>query len=469
MCVAGVPDRTFKVRPVVVGYCMERHSVSVHWTPQPQAALVVAELVALLMSRSPWAVAMAQRMREVSATDFTAWLDQVVVLPDSQREASWTAAGFVGVQSFGKIIYQHPKGRFPMLVSDPQVAGELIVVLRVESVESMRMVWGGEVPSGALGSPFRSLRLAQGDNWAVEAAERHGWSEFSAPVVSRPVEVLLRHQDAFANRPRSGDPAHLFHDLRQRVERAVAELGQDEACSRFFAAERDYWQQRNRAGRIQGGRQDALGLGWANHDHHTYRSSRRWFSELIGVLELLGLQCRERFHAGAEAGWGAQVLEQPRTGIVVFADVDLTPDEVDGDLGHVQLAELPRLGTVGLWCALHGEAMLDAGMHHLECTFLHDELTAQLADLGVAMMKPFTDLPVLKQSFTQGERWPVSGRRLADLVQGGLLTEAQAEDFRQHGALGSHLENLQRWEGYKGFNQRGVSHIIAGTDPRKQQ
>lgn len=448
---------------------MEPHSLPVLWTPQPVAAQLVEQFVSSLMARSPWAVAMAQRMRQISATDFTAWLDQVVVAPDVSREATWSAAGFVGVQQAGtgRMHYQHPGGHFPMLVSDPQVpAAHLIMVVRVDSVESMRVVWGGEVAQGALGSPGRSIRLAQGDDWAIEAVERHGGID--VPAVNRPVEVLLRHQESLRNRPRSGAPAALFRDLRQRVHLAVADLGQDEACSRFFAAERDYWQQRNRAGRIQGGRQDALGLGWANHDHHTYRSSRRWFSELIGVLALLGLQVRERFHAGAEAGWGAQVLENPRTGIVVFADVDLTPEEIVGDLGQVQLPELSHLGTVGLWCALHGEAILDAGMHHLECTFLHDELTAQLRELGVPMMKPFTDLTVLKQAFTQGERWPVSARRLIDLVQRGALTHAQAEDFRQHGALGSHLENLERRDGYKGFNQRGVSHIIAETDPRTQ-
>jgi len=34
---------------------------------------------------------------------------------------------------------------------------------------------------------------------------------------------------------------------------------------------------------------------------------------------------------------------------------------------------------------------------------------------------------------------------------------------------GSHLENLQRKGGFKGFNQHAVSVIIAETDPRRQQ
>ena len=34
------------------------------------------------------------------------------------------------------------------------------------------------------------------------------------------------------------------------------------------------------------------------------------------------------------------------------------------------------------------------------------------------------------------------------------------------GAVGSHLENLERHDGYKGFNQHGVSDIIKRTDAR---
>ena len=34
------------------------------------------------------------------------------------------------------------------------------------------------------------------------------------------------------------------------------------------------------------------------------------------------------------------------------------------------------------------------------------------------------------------------------------------------GAVGSHLENLERNDGFKGFNQTGVTEIIKETDPR---
>jgi hypothetical protein len=248
---------------------------------------------------------------------------------------------------------------------------------------------------------------------------------------------------------------------------AADEIGTHWACDLFFAAEREYWQRRNRAGTVQYERQNRLGLGWANHDHHTYRSSRAAFPHLIAFLEQMGFHCRERFYAGREAGWGAQVIEQPNARVVIFADVDLSPEEVAGDFAHEQLRERDELGTVGLWCELHGEAFLEAGMHHLECQFDFDAAREQLAKHGVETMAPFTDFPHLRQAFTKGETWPIEPRRIERLLSAGRITTEQADRFRREGALGSHMEILERNDGYKGFNQTGISEIITRTDPRR--
>ena len=64
-------------------------------------------------------------------------------------------------------------------------------------------------------------------------------------------------------------------------------------------------------------------------------------------------------------------MEAPAVGIVVFADVDLKPGEIDIDFATQRLPALPELRTVGLWCALHGDSFLQAGMHHLEARFNH--------------------------------------------------------------------------------------------------
>ena len=163
------------------------------------------------------------------------------------------------------------------------------------------------------------------------------------------------------------------------------------------------------------------------------------------------------------------MLEQPVAGIIIFADVDLSPDELFEDFAHEGLAPREQLGTVGLWCALHGEAFLEAGMHHLECQFDFDPLKEQLeAKEAIKVMKPFTNFPYLRQAFTEGEIWPVRPERIDGCLMPGRITAEQATRFREKGAIGSHLENLERNQGFKGFNQTGVSEIIARTDPRSQ-
>ena len=138
------------------------------------------------------------------------------------------------------------------------------------------------------------------------------------------------------------------------------------------------------------------------------------------------------------------------------------------DFSHNPLPQRKELGTVGLWCALHGESFLQAGMHHLECQFDFDSLKQQMeSEGGIKVMKPFTDFPYLRQAFTEGERWQVDPARIERLLSAGQLTPDQAQKFREQGAIGSHLENLERNEGFKGFNQKGVSEIIARVDPRK--
>jgi len=331
--------------------------------------------------------------------------------------------------------------------------------------------------SGEPLTPLRRATAFRGDNTELIAVERHGYTGFSDPASDpRRSVVAARYLESFRRRRRDWPTdEQSFDHVRSLVDDAIedlaagarsAESGVHFACDLFFRAERDFWQRRNRAARWQKARQDSLGLGWANHDHHTYRCSRRAFTALIALLERLGFRCRERFYAGEEAGWGAQVLEQPVTGIVVFADVDLSPDEIAGDFAHTPLPERAALGTVGLWTALHGESILQAGMHHLECQFDHARLTADLEAAGHGVMAPFTDFAFLRQAFTEGETWPVAEKRIAALLRNGRITPAEAERFRSRGAVGSHLENLERNDGYKGFNQHGVSDIIKRTDAR---
>jgi hypothetical protein len=440
-----------------------------HWTPQPEAAGLV-ESALQEFRRVPWIIRLERRLREETGTRLVDWIDHLS-LPDTDGiSGRLSAAGFTALETNEGSIWRHPAGLFPTILLHAGQTRRLI--LKVESVPDLIMAHGLTGNAVIEGDPLADLRrarvAAEGDCecWVIE---RHGSRAFEPSLMDAPeCQAVVFHREAFLLRQRDWHAAAAgFEHARTLIAAAVTELGTPRACDLFFAAERAFWQSRNRAGQIQKARQDRLGLGWANHDHHTYRSSRECFAELIAVLELLGFACRERFYAGRTAGWGAQVLEQPDCGIVIFADVDLSPEEVAGDFAHEPLPPRDTLGTVGLWCRLHGEAFLQAGMHHLECQFDFDAAREQLKAAGVETMKPFTDMPHLRQAFTKGEIWPVDPRRIEAVLAEGQISAEDAERFRTAGALGSHLEILQRDEGYKGFNQSGIDEIILKTDPRQ--
>lgn len=440
------------------------------WTPQPAADRLVHGLLQTYLDHTPAAVDLARRMRDETGTRLLDWTDHLVLPSTSEIQQQLLASGFVlRPQPMARKCLVHEGGIFPRIVlsSEPQMA----LAFRVESVSDFAAANALELTvAQAPLSPYRRLLVSSTKDSTLWAIERHGYQGFAQPRWSdaKRLAMLCRLEQFRTRRRNFASDVEGFEHLMSMIRRAIDDCGADVTCDLFFAAEREYWQRRNSAAQVQKARQDKLGLGWANHDHHTYRSSRESFTRLIAVLEMLGFHCRERFYAGAEAGWGAQVLEQPAAGIVVFADVDLSPDELFTDLAHEPLPPRDKLGTVGLWCALHGEAILQAAMHHLECQFDFDRLSQQLeTTAGIRTMPPFTKLPYLRQAFTEGERWSVSEERLRPLLERKQITAEQADRFRREGALGSHLENLQRDQGFKGFNQQGVSRIIAQTDPRK--
>ncbi len=443
-----------------------------HWEPQPRAQAVVDELVASFLAACPPARELAERMRTQTGTRFRDWIDFIEAPEAGGLRGRLEGAGFTARSQPGAMNrLVHEGGLFPALLLGGGPG--MRVGIKVERVEDFLAAQGVSGRAEIEGEPLSRFRWARAfaspgtELWAVE---RHGYQGFAPTNDDARVRLAsLRHFDRLCRRERAFDrDEDGFAHLHRLLDDAITDLGTDWACDVFFAAERDYWMRRNKAGRFQKFRQDGLGLGWANHDHHTYRCGRATYTRVIATLEKVGLRCRERFYAGEEAGWGAQVLEHPVTGITVFADVDLGPEEIAGDFAHQPLPWRGGVGTIGLWVRLHGESMLQAGMHHLEAQFDWHALKEQLEkEGGVKTMDPFTTLPYLRQAFTEAEMWPVEERRLAGLVADGSITAAQAENFRRHGAMGSHLENLQREDGFKGFNQKGVSDIIARTNPAK--
>jgi hypothetical protein len=440
------------------------------WSPQPEAGSWVKGIAADILAEVPWARDFADRLYRLGGIRFYDLVDTVFLAEDDRRLEGAIAAGWERVgEDGGLAIYDQPRGLFPTIAVGKPTVG-VVVELKVESVaDFLAANHLSNAIDGRPLAPYRRAVVAACGGSIVSVAERHGTRGYST-VGGPDVVDVLAVVESLRTRPRDFDDAKEgFVETERRIEEGIARIGRDYTCDLFFAADREYWTRRNRAARAQKARQDQFGIGWSNHDHHTYRSSRESFATLVRIWEKLGFSCRERFYAGLAAGWGAQVMEHPITRIVTFNDVDLSPEELIGDFSHDGLASKETLATIGLWCGLHGEAFLQAGMHHLECVFDFDALKEQLErEHGIRTMKPFTDFAFLRQAFTEGERWRVADGRIDRLLTQGLITPQQAEMFRVEGAIGSHLENLERNDGFKGFNQNGVSEIIAATDPRRQ-
>ena len=271
-----------------------------------------------------------------------------------------------------------------------------------------------------------------------------------------------------ARRRRFDDDDEGIAATEATLERVIELAGStDLACHLVFEVERDYWQSRNTAARVQKARQDRLGLGWANHDHHTFRCSRRFFPRVIGDVHPAGLRApravprrRPRRLGCADpraSGHRHRHLRRPRPG-ARRGDRGLRPP------GRCRTCRGRAPSASGSPCTASrsSKPACTTWKPSSTSTALRDGLKAEA---GIETMAPFSNFPFLRQAFTAGERWPVSRHRADRALELGWIDAEQHEKFLRDGTIGSHLENLERREGYKGFNQQAVSAIIAATDP----
>ena len=415
------------------------------------------------------AKSLADRMINGTSTRFFDWIDHMI-LPEARiSDKLLTKLEFQEIESKelpeNMRLFRHPKTEFfPLLITNKAVTE---VALKPEELDHFLQGVGKDIEiDGDCFAPFRKALIKKEGNYVLAAVERRAYNGYVVKNSNDAVEYIQALSRFFCRQRVFDDDGEGMKSTERLVGKTVRKLKKERVSDAFFRSERAYWQRKNRAGQIQKARQERLGLGWGNHDHHTYRSSRENFTALIKVFEKMGYLCREKFYAGEAAKWGAQIMEHPVCDIVVFADVDLFPEETELDFTHSGLVHREELGTVGLWVGLHGESMLQAGMHHLEARFDFERLRADLPNFGIGVMKPFSYFDFLKQAFTAGERWQVEKSRLDKLMKDGSITKLQYDEFLSKGAVGSHMENLQRNQGFKGFNQRSVTAIIKATDPR---
>lgn len=442
------------------------------WQRHPEAEAFCLQLLDESCAANAFLEELQKELLEKTSTRLFDWLDHLSIGYSIEHEERLQSSGYtLESASTDYRVYIHHGAQLPRIVMHDQGRKCLGVAITVEHIADFLLVRGLSCRiEGTSLSHYRRCLINEENGvscWVVE--RRVGCSMEPAYPDESSIGYYQQAKELWQTRSRDlgENESESMKQALSIASEMISLVGQDLAAWIVLEVERQYWQNKNHAAQIQKNRQDRLGMGWANHDHHTFRSSRRYFIYLVRLFEMLGFSCRERFWAGSEAGWGAQVMENPRTKLVLFLDVDLQPNELDIDFSHHCLPETEHLGTVGLWCALHGDSILRAGMHHLEAQFLFENLTSDLSLQGIKMMTPFSNFDYLKQAFTSAEIWPVKVSQIDKVYKEGKITEEQASKFTAEGAVGSHLENLQRREGYKGFNQKNVSFIIEETDPRK--
>ncbi|WP_156029855.1 hypothetical protein [Sphingomonas sp. URHD0057] len=432
-----------------------------NWSTQPAAETLLRQLLDERLGRCPPARQFGTALLAGTGVRLRDILDHMTFDDDLTVERI-ERAGWVGADG----VWEHPGGYFPAFV---RRSGPLTSWFRVENADLFAARHGPDAPiEGVRYGPARRLVAFTCDQIAFGALERAGHSGYDIPAIEPGrIRAARIHLQSFTARRRQFDTVEqgLAH-TETLAEAAVADLGADWACDLWLRAERNFWMSRCRAGRRQKERQDALGIGWANIDHHTYDSSRRHYRHTIRILETLGYQLREMLYAGELAGWGSQVLEQPTLKSTIFADVDLAPEELAIDFAHEELPELPQPRRAGVLSFLHGESILEAGLNHVAGLYDRRVLQGHLRAEGIEMMSPFSDFDHLYQELTHGDWAAVDPRRVDQLEADGHLPADEAEQIRLNGAIVAHLENIERNDGYKGFNRDGIDGVLRKLDPR---
>lgn len=435
------------------------------WFQRPDSEKLVLSILNDQINRSEMLGKLSNVLNSRTSTRLMDWIDHLIIDERNLEESDIMDSGFIKVEDMdGGSAYRCTEGILPAILILEEDQG---LRLKVESIDDFAKKQGLDLSkAGGRFTSFREIVRKGSDGYSFGAVERRGYSGFGTPDLddtSSYIAVL----EGLMQRSRREPDDRALEELEHILECGIDDIGASRTADAFFFSERCFWESRNEIGKIQLRRQNDLGLGWGNHDHHTFRCSRVNFGRTISILKRIGMHARERFYAGKDAGWGAQVMEQNDCDIVVFADVDLSEDEIEGDITRDELPQEDQLGTVGLWVGLHGESITSAGMHHLAARVDFTRSIQDSKSTGLRPMSPFSDFDHLKQCFTEGERWIPSLTRLEELLEEKCITTDQFERFRRSGALGSHLELIERGKGFKGFNKDAVSDIIHRTDPRR--
>ena len=256
------------------------------WQCCPEVARLVAKRVEEAVSEVRFSSCLRQRMKDETGTRFMDWVDHICLPLNDPFAGRVEALGYVCTEhGLEQEVWRHPEAMVPAIRLREQATVD--VWLKVESVAEFLHVH--DVNDGSFednpASFVQTAIAASEANSRLAVIERHGTSDFQwvtelGDEVAGIKDALAEHRHAFFSRKRTfadadseySETAGFEHAL-SLLGAAIQDIGTNRACDLFFESERSYWESRNHAARVQKKRQDKLGLGWANHDHHTYRST----------------------------------------------------------------------------------------------------------------------------------------------------------------------------------------------------
>lgn len=386
-----------------------------------------------------------QQLLDTCAVRFSDLVDSIGI-----RDA--TALPAMGWRRSGPGVWTHPRLALPDVLERDKPC----IAFRVEDLEHLLNMLGLETPvEGQAFGPFRRARVFAASDVSFDAVERNGSNTHEALYLpERRIRRALIHQQLFRTRRREFRSAEKgMAETRRLVSAAVADLGPNWACDLFLRAEREHWMRWCTAGLIQFRRQKRAGIGWSNIDHYTYLASREQAHEAMQMLLELGFQLDTTLNVD---GWASQVVRQPVLGAVVTIDLDLGANE---EFPAQSLPPLLWHGCAGLWVSLHGEGLLEGGLHHVACLLDRSAFPRLAKGDGVSFIPPVSDRHEFFQQMTLADQRAIGPRRIDRLEQHELITGRQAEHFRLHGGLAAHLECVERNDGFSGFDTPATAPV----------
>lgn len=307
--------------------------------------------------------------------------------------------------------------------------------IAVEDIETLAARLGvNPLIEGAAFGFMRKATLIEGDI-ELAAVERRGVRGLDIPPMAarRLRRARLRGQDLRTRKRHFRNAEAGLHYVHRLVEAAVSDLGANLACALFLSAEREYWARHCSAAAVWRRRLDKTGLGWAHAEHYGYCVSRDMLDPTLDVMSLLGFEATSETFDGH--GSSALVLEQRALRCTATLQFD-----------HAEGPTAVWLHNAGIWTFLHGESILEGGLHFVSTRADADASAAMLAaeDFGCSIERSglFTH-----QAIGKAEPRPVAQTRVDALERAGFIGREQAEAYRLNGAPASHLRFIEHAAG----------------------